>query len=64
MPKCPVCREQRVVPDVNTGEPVEEPLYQTSYPGSKEYISPRCSVCFDKMMDKRNKKKGGDKCIE
>ena len=55
--KCPVCKQQRTIlwqreygkPPV----PVPEPFYQISYPGSKEYVSPRCSVCFDKMMEKR-----------
>lgn len=53
--KCPVCHQSRRVA-VETGELVEEPLYQISYPGSKEYVSPRCSECFDKLMEKRKKK--------
>lgn len=26
----------------------DQPLYQRSYPGEEEYISPRCPRCFDK----------------
>ena len=28
------------------------PLYQRSYPGEPEYISPRCSRCYDKAKRK------------
>ncbi len=51
--KCPVCNQQ-LEPDENFENKV--PLYQISYPGRKEYVSPRCSDCLDKLMARREKK--------
>lgn len=55
--KCPVCLQKRYI----TRQPqqggdlivVDAPLYQISYPGQKEYVSPRCSECLDKLMERR-----------
>ena len=30
---------------------IAEPLYQRSYPGEAEYISPRCPICLDKAIN-------------
>jgi hypothetical protein len=38
--KCPVCK-------------LTDYLYQISYPGSKEYVPPRCNDCYEKMMLRR-----------
>ena len=58
--KCPVCRENRtILQQVKYGEPhtlVSAPLYQISYPGSKNYVDPRCSECIDKLEARRAKK--------
>lgn len=35
-----------------TWESVPYPLYQRSYEGEPEYISPRCSRCYDKVVRK------------
>jgi len=32
----------------------EYPLYQRSYPGEPEYISPRCEQCFDEAVRGKN----------
>jgi len=41
-------------------ELMEMPLYQKSYKGEPEHISPRCSRCFDKaekMMERKREKR-------
>lgn len=38
--------------------PMEYPLYQRSYKGEPEYISPRCGSCFDKALKKEARKQG------
>lgn len=45
--RCPVCRQ----------EVGDDPLYQVSYPGQKEYVTPRCLGCLNKLMEKRAKKR-------
>lgn len=55
---CPVCKRPiKIIPDGITPDgrqqTKEEPLYQISYRGTKEYVSPRCSTCFDRMMERR-----------
>lgn len=30
---------------------IRAPLYQVSWPGEEEYISPRCSLCIDKEIE-------------
>jgi len=37
--------------------PLEMPLYQKSYKGEPEYISPRCSRCYDKALKVMEKRK-------
>lgn len=57
--KCPIChrtRKMQVQKTYNGPLIIEdEPLYQFSSPGNKEYLPPRCLDCFDKAMKKRNK---------
>ncbi len=57
--RCPVCKMLRTIQEqqVYGGPPVTipVPLYQRSYPGEPEYISPRCSYCFDKTLKQRSK---------
>lgn len=49
--KCPVCKTQRTIQERrvygNSVVTVPAPLYQQSYPGEPEHISPRCLPCFD-----------------
>lgn len=55
--KCLVCKkstgyytEEQVEPGTSIQEPY--PLYQRSYSHEdKEYISPRCSKCFDQAVE-------------
>jgi hypothetical protein len=55
---CPVCRQQRLIRtqefDVKRGMcyfvQVPEPMYQFHEEGEPGYISPRCSLCFDKAI--------------
>lgn len=50
--RCPVCKG----PDDGI------PLYQISYPGYPEYVTPRCEVCLEKLYVRREEKrikKGG-----
>lgn len=58
--KCPVCGQRKKIlsQEQYGAAPVEvdEPLYQISYPGQKEYLSPRCSDCLEKVLEKRSKK--------
>lgn len=62
--KCPVCQkiitmiwfDQRKTLSEQYGKllgPVDGMLYQISYPGQKEYLSPRCSECLDKVLRRR-----------
>lgn len=57
---CPVCKDKKfMLSQMEYGGPimmVEEPLYQISYPGQKEYVSQRCSSCIDKVLLKREQK--------
>lgn len=52
--KCPVCKMGiggyywPAVLDPGGREWHEYPLYQRSYPGRLEYISPRCGSCYNK----------------
>ena len=39
--------------------PLEYPLYQRSYKGEPEYISPRCVRCFDKALKKQARRIDG-----
>ena len=59
--RCPVCKEKRTIfKQLEYGGPLVEvpaPLYQVSYPGSKEYVPPRCSECYDKTLEKRKRKR-------
>mgnify|MGYP003394312187 CR=1 FL=1 len=59
--KCPVCgkREQIILCLSVNLQPIigDTPMYQISYPGQKEYVSPRCSDCYDKLMVKREGKR-------
>lgn len=41
-----------ILDPIKIAVPEEMPLYQRSYPGEKEYISPRCSQCFDRRLKK------------
>lgn len=58
--KCPVCNNQlrKIRTETWPGriELIDEPLYQVSYPGSPEYQSPRCSDCYEKMMERQKEK--------
>jgi len=60
MPRCPVCKETEMmqVQLVYGGPAVEQaaPLYQISYKGSREYVTPRCSHCISRVLDKRAEK--------
>ena len=53
--KCPICGKMRVMLEqLKYGEesvPVAEPMYQYSYEGEPEYISPRCYDCINKAME-------------
>ena len=51
--KCPICRQKRTILGVGTGIRVPALLYQRSYPRKKEYISPRCSKCFDEALGEK-----------
>lgn len=60
--KCPVCKRPtgtytELTPEGQT-RTQDYPFYQISYPGQKEYVSPRCSECLDKLMARREKKLG------
>lgn len=54
--RCPVCKIRRTMRvQLVYGAPlttVDAELYQRSYPGNPEYISPRCLLCYDKAMKK------------
>lgn len=63
--RCPVCKENVIIKvsgymNDEKGDLFDldsiEPLYQVSYPGSKEYVTPRCSICYLKMLEKRKLK--------
>lgn len=58
---CPVCHlEHTIMVQREANAPLVEvpaPLYQISYPGKPEYLPPRCSDCFDKIMERRAKKR-------
>jgi len=55
--RCPVC----LVPTgaylamAILGPPIQKDysLYQISYPGQKEYLSPRCLECYEKVEIRR-----------
>ncbi len=59
--KCPVCKMQRTIQEQQVyGGPlvtIPVPLYQRSYPDEPEYISPRCSDCFDKRLKRLSRKR-------
>jgi len=64
MPRCPVCKETETMqtqPEYG-GKLVEKaaPLYQISYKGSPDYVTPRCSRCISRVLDRRGKGQGGD----
>jgi transposase-like protein len=54
---CPVCKASYfILEQQGYGiAPVRRPalLYQRSYPGEPEYISPRCDRCFDREYRRR-----------
>jgi len=60
---CPVCNIQRNIQEMVATEDdlkliwVPALLYQRSYPSKPEYISPRCSGCYDKVIKKEGKRK-------
>jgi hypothetical protein len=60
--RCPVCKQDKVMlmhsqnDDPIALVPHPQPLYQISYPGEREYVSPRCEDCFNKLMERRSKK--------
>jgi len=60
--RCPVCKlgtGYYYAPQVDPDAPLERlpyPLYQGSYPGELEYISPRCERCYDKAERKLAKR--------
>lgn len=65
--KCPICQQDKQIIDFDHRRPLAEqygrllgfqdaPLYQISYPGQKEYVSPRCSDCIDKVLQKKKKR--------
>ena len=66
--KCPVCGQTKMMKtQLVYGGPlveVEQPLYQISYPGEKEYLTPRCIDCYDKVIAKREKKNGNNRTDE
>jgi len=59
--KCPVCKMQRTIQEQMSYDgplvTIRAPLYQRSYPGEPEYISPRCSDCFDKRLKGLSRKR-------
>lgn len=60
--RCPVCKLSTGgyhYPGVDpmTIEWLPLPLYQRSYPGEKEYISPRCLKCFTQKLREEERKK-------
>jgi hypothetical protein len=59
---CPVCRQKLLIDNVMDGKP---DLYQISYPGNDEYVSPMCEQCLDKLLarraEKAKKKEGGNR---
>ena len=61
MPRCPVCREKETIQvQLECGGKLIErdaPLYQISYKGSPEYVSPRCSRCISRVLDRRAAKR-------
>jgi len=61
--RCPVCGITRRIPDqvFYRQPPVWVPayLYQRSYLGEPEYISPRCESCYDKA-ERKLVRKGGN----
>lgn len=60
MPRCPVCREKETMQvQLEYGGKLIEmdaPLYQISYKGSPEYVTPRCSRCISLVLDRRRAK--------
>lgn len=57
--RCPICHKKTGTyrqPDNlgNIGD-YELPLYQVSYPGTKEYVSERCIECYEQVERRRNK---------
>ena len=52
--RCPICDQPQEPCRMMNNEPI---LYQISYPGNGEYVIPRCSDCFDKLLAKREEKK-------
>jgi len=64
MIKCPICK-------IGTGyysspgslrgilRKVPYPLWQYNYPEEPDYISPRCTRCFDKAMEKKEVEDAG-----
>ncbi len=53
--KCPVCKQDKIMLMHTDYKIVSHPqaLYQISYPGEKEYVSPRCEACYEKLIKKR-----------
>ena len=52
---CPVCGEVHIILS-NEEEGLKNifaPMLQVSYPGQKEYVSPRCDDCMNKLLAKR-----------
>ncbi len=61
---CPKCKTgtgfyewENVDPD-KPNVTIAFPLYQRSYKGELDYITPRCSRCFDREVQKRSIKVG------
>ncbi len=63
MVKCPVCKQpigqyaEELAMQPGVMRQVDYPLYQISYPGRKEYVTPRCERCFDRLRIKQEEKK-------
>ncbi len=62
MPKCPVCKQptgqyaEELAMQPGVMQQADYPLYQISYSGRKEYVSPRCETCFEKLEIRRRSK--------
>ena len=55
--ECPVCHISHHIEHVGErGNWGPQFLYQRSYPGQPEYISPRCQRCFEKAEKKVQKR--------
>ena len=65
MIRCPVCGEptgEYTEPGVEPGTTRNEDyrLYQFSYKGERDYLSPRCLACYEKVEARRKAKTDAD----